>query len=252
MAIAKSSNIAMTKIAFTLEPNALRNMYARLGIGQALGTGFPGESVGNLPLLKPTQKIERANMSYGYALNITALQAVQAYAVIASGGIKRPVSLLKVDESPAGEQVVAAQYAQQVKDMLKRVVTAEGTGSRAQAISYSVAGKTGTAFKAIGGSYAAQKQISSFIGMAPADNPRIVAMVIIDEPAAGGSGTLGNGGYVAAPAFSKVAEDALRMLQVAPDTKAINSKIADLKKQQARPVNKETRPAPVKKEGSTT
>lgn len=247
MAIAKSSNIAMTKIAFALEQDTLRNMYARLGIGQAIGTGFPGESVGNLPMLKPAQKIERANMSYGYALNITALQAVQAYAVIAGGGIKRPVSLLKVDAPPVGEQVVAPQYTKQVKEMLKRVVTAEGTGRRAQAISYSVAGKTGTAFKAIGGSYAAQKQISSFIGMAPVDNPRIVAMVIIDEPAAGGSGTLGNGGYVAAPAFSKVAEDALRMLQVTPDTVVPDSQLAESKKQ---PV--QTRPAPVKKEGSAT
>src|SRR5690606_15884130 len=115
MAIAKSSNIAKTKIAFTLEPDTLRNMFARLGIGQAIGTGFPGESVGNLPMLKPTQKIERANMSYGYALNITALQAVQAYAVIAGGGVRRPVSLLKVDEPPPGEQVVSPQYTQQVK-----------------------------------------------------------------------------------------------------------------------------------------
>lgn len=245
MAIAKSSNIAMTKIAFSLEPDTLRNMFSRLGIGQAMGTGFPGEAVGSLPLFKATQKIERANMSYGYALNITALQAVQAYAVIAAGGIKRPVSLLKVDETPVGEQVVSPQYTQQVKDMLKRVVTTEGTGRRAQAISYSVAGKTGTAFKAIGGSYASQKQISSFIGMAPANNPRIVTMVIIDEPAAGG--TLGNGGYVAAPAFSKVTEDALRMLHVAPDSLATDSRLAASKKQPA-----EVRPAPVKKEGSAT
>ncbi|QEI14253.1 penicillin-binding protein 2 [Cellvibrio japonicus] len=215
MAIAKSSNIAMTKIAFALEPGTLRGMFARLGIGQPIGTGFPGEAVGSLPLFKASQRIERANMSYGYALNITALQAVQAYAVIASGGIKRPVSLLRVDTPPVGERVVAEDYTQQVQDMLKRVVTAEGTGRRAQAISYSVAGKTGTAFKAIGGSYAAQKQIGSFIGMAPADDPRIVAMVVIDEPA--GTGVFGNGGYVAAPAFSKVAEDALRMLKVAPD-----------------------------------
>lgn len=245
MAIAKSSNIAMTKIAFSLEPDTLRNMFSRLGIGQAIGTGFPGESVGNLPLLKPAQKIERANMSYGYALNITALQAVQAYAVIASGGVKRPVSLLKVDEPPVGEQVVSPKYTSQVKDMLKRVVTAEGTGRRAQAISYSVAGKTGTAFKAIGGSYASQKQISSFIGMAPVDNPRIVAMVIIDEPAAGG--TLGNGGYVAAPAFSKIAEDALRMLQVAPDTLSTDSRLAVSKKELEHSL-----PATIKRAGSAT
>jgi len=214
MAIAKSSNIAMTKITFALDTNTVRDMYERLGVGQPIGTGFPGESAGRLPVLKPAQKIERANFSYGYALNSTVLQTVQAYGVIATGGIKRPVSLLRVDAPPEGQRVVEKKYTDQVKEMLKRVVSAEGTGSKAQAISYSVAGKTGTAFKAVNGKYSSL-QISSFIGMAPIKNPRIVAMVVIDEPQ--GGGIMGNGGIVAAPAFSKVAEDALRMLQVPPD-----------------------------------
>lgn len=214
MSIAKSSNIAMTKISFALDTNTVRDMYARLGIGQAIGTGFPGEAAGSLPYLKPAQKIERANLSYGYALTMTPLQVVQAYSVIASGGIKRPVSLLKVDMPPNGERIVDQRYAKDVVDMLTRVVSAEGTGSRAKALSYSVAGKTGTAFKAINGRYSS-KQISSFIGMAPVENPRIVALVVIDDPQ--GSGITVNGGWVAAPAFSKVAEDALRMLHVAPD-----------------------------------
>jgi cell division protein FtsI (penicillin-binding protein 3) len=179
-----------------------------------VGTGFPGEGTGNVPVLKPLQRIERANISYGYAMTMTPLQVVQAYGVIASGGVKRPVSLLRVDNAPQGERVIDKKYTDQVTQMLKRVVTAEGTGSRAKAISYSVAGKTGTAYKAINGRYS-DKQIASFIGMAPADNPRIVAMVIVDEPQ--GSGIYTNGGWVAAPAFSKVAEDALRMLQVPPD-----------------------------------
>ncbi|HCS63789.1 MAG TPA: cell division protein [Cellvibrio sp.] len=214
MAIAKSSNIAMTKITFALDTNTVRDMYERLGVGQPIGTGFPGESAGRLPVLKPAQKIERANFSYGYALNSTVLQTVQAYGVIAAGGLKRPVSLLRVDAPPEGQRVVEKKYTDQVKEMLKRVVSAEGTGSKAQAISYSVAGKTGTAFKAVNGRYS-NLQISSFIGMAPIKNPRIVAMVVIDEPQ--GGGIMGNGGIVAAPAFSKVAEDALRMLQVPPD-----------------------------------
>jgi cell division protein FtsI (penicillin-binding protein 3) len=214
MAIAKSSNVAMTKISFALDTNTVRDMYERLGVGQPIGTGFPGESAGRLPVFKPAQRIERANVAYGYALNSTVLQTVQAYGVIAAGGIKRPVSLLRVDASPVGQRVVEKKYADQVKEMLKRVVSAEGTGSKAQAISYSVAGKTGTAYKAINGKYS-NLQISSFIGMAPADNPRIVAMVVIDEPK--GGGIMGNGGIVAAPAFSKVAEDALRMLQIPPD-----------------------------------
>ncbi len=216
MTIAKSSNIAMTKISFALDTNTVRDMYSRLGVGQAIGTG-----------LKPAQKIERANLSYGYALTLTPLQVVQAYSVIASGGIKRPLSLLKVDSSPTGERIVKKEHADQVVEMLTRVVSAEGTGSRAKALSYSVAGKTGTAFKAMNGKYTA-KQISSFIGMAPVKNPRIVALIVIDDPQ--GTGITANGGWVAAPAFSRVAEDALRMLQVPPDKISENNATAIVKK----------------------
>lgn len=224
MVIAKSSNIAMSKIALQLEANTLVSMYSRLGIGQQIGTGFPGEAPGRVPTLKPGQLIERANVAYGYAMNLTVLQAVQAYSVIAAGGIKRPISLLKIDNPPAGTKVVDKIYTDEVKTMLMRVVSAEGTGKRARAISYSVAGKTGTAFKSVAGQYTG-KQISSFAGMAPVDNPRIVAMIVIDEPQ--GAGTTANGGMVAAPAFSKVAEDALRMLQVPPDAPML--KTEDLK-----------------------
>lgn len=244
MAIAKSSNIAMTKISFALDTNTVRDMFARLGASQPVGTGFPGEGRGNVPVLKPLQKIERANISYGYAMTMTPLQVVQAYGVIAAGGIKRPVSLLRVDNAPEGERVIDKKYTDQVTKMLKRVVTAEGTGSRAKAISYSVAGKTGTSYKAINGRYS-QKQIASFIGMAPADNPRIVAMVIVDEPQ--GSGIYANGGWVAAPAFSKVAEDALRMLQVPPDNIYLHDdqKVADKESlnNKTAPANKTNTPA---------
>jgi len=245
MAIAKSSNVAMTKISFALDTNTVRDMYERLGVGQPIGTGFPGESAGRLPVFKPAQKIERANVAFGYALNSTVLQTVQAYGVIATGGIKRPISLLRVDASPEGKRVVEEKYADQVKEMLKRVVSAEGTGSKARAISYSVAGKTGTAFKAINGKYSSL-QISSFIGMAPVDNPRIVAMVVIDEPK--GGGIMGNGGIVAAPAFSKVAEDALRMLQVPPD----NVRAKEDKSLIAEPALKSAPPQAVATERSET
>lgn len=214
MIIAKSSNIGMSKIALQLDPNVMVNMYSRLGIGHQIGTGFPGEAPGRVPSLKAGQLIERANVSYGYAMNTTVLQAVQAYSVIAAGGIKRPISLLKVDAVPAGEKIVDKRYTDEVKQMLTEVVGAEGTGRRARTISYTVAGKTGTAFKSVSGHYTG-KQISSFAGMAPVGNPRIVTMVVIDEPQ--GSGTAANGGMVAAPAFAKVTEDALRMLQVPPD-----------------------------------
>jgi cell division protein FtsI (penicillin-binding protein 3) len=221
MVIAKSSNVAMSKIALQLDANVMAQMYTRLGMGQQIGTGFPGEAAGRVPSLKTGQLVERANVSYGYAMNATVLQMVQAYSVIAAGGIKRPISLLRVDNQPEGKQVVDKKFTDEVKSMLMRVVATEGTGTRARAISYSVAGKTGTAFKSIKGHYDYTKQISSFAGMAPTENPRIVAMVVIDEPQ--GVGTAANGGYVAAPAFSKIAEDALRMLQVPPDNSVLNT-----------------------------
>ena len=235
MVIAKSSNVAMSKIALQLDSNAIVNMYSRLGVGQQMGTGFPGEAAGLVPSLKVGQLVERANVSFGYAVNLTALQAVQAYSVIASGGIKRPISLLRVDTPPVGEKVVDKKFTDEVKTMLMRVVTAEGTGKRARAISYSVAGKTGTALKSVGGKYNAAKQISSFAGMAPVENPRIVAIVVIDEPQ--GLGTAGNGGYVAAPAFSKVVEDALRMLQVPPDSPVLNTEDEKLAIAQSKKTN---------------
>jgi cell division protein FtsI (penicillin-binding protein 3) len=213
MVLAKSSNVAMSKIAMQLDPNTMVNMYSRLGIGQQIGTGFPGEPSGKVPVLKPAQLIERCNVAFGYAMNLTVLQVVQAYSIIAAGGIKRPISLLKNDSVAKGETVIDKKYTDELKTMLS-VVTAAGTGKRARTISYTVAGKTGTAFKLVAGHYT-HKQISSFVGMAPVDNPRIIAMVVIDEPQ--GAGATANGGIVAAPAFSKVAEDALRMLQVPPD-----------------------------------
>lgn len=213
MVLAKSSNVAMSKIAMQLDSNAMVNMYTRLGIGQQIGTGFPGEPSGKVPTLKPAQLIERCNVAFGYAMNLTVLQVVQAYSIIAAGGIKRSISLLKNDNVAKGETVIDKKYTDELKTMLS-VVTAAGTGKRARTISYTVAGKTGTAFKSVAGHYT-HKQISSFVGMAPVDNPRIIAMVVIDEPQ--GAGATANGGMVAAPAFSKVAEDALRMLQVPPD-----------------------------------
>jgi len=240
MTIAKSSNIAMTKISFALDTNTVRDMYARLGIGQVIGTGFPGEASGSLPYLKAAQKIERANLAYGYALTLTPLQVVQAYSVIASGGIKRPLSLLKVDTPPVGERVIDKKYAEQVVEMLTQVVSAEGTGSRAKALSYSVAGKTGTAYKAVKGHYTS-KQIASFIGMAPIKNPRIVALVVIDEPQ--GDGIYANGGWVAAPAFSKVAEDALRMLHVAPDSVQMKKQTEIVESSEKKSGHSDARPA---------
>ncbi len=212
MVIAKSSQVGMTKLALDLEPETVRNMYARLGLGQAVGTGFPGEAVGLLPSYRNWKPIQRATYAFGYGLNLTPLQLAQAYSVLATGGLKRQPSLLRVDQIGPAERVIDKQLADTVVDMLRRAVSVEGTATRAQISSYPVAGKTGTVHKVGPGGYQDNKYIASFVGMAPADNPRIVAVAMIDEP----SDSLYFGGQVAAPLFSRVAEGALRLLQVPP------------------------------------
>lgn len=212
MVIAKSSQVGMTKLALDLEPETVRNMYARLGLGQAVGTGFPGEAVGQLPSYRNWKPIQRATYAFGYGLNLTPLQLAQAYSVLATGGLKRQASLLRVDQAGPSERVIDKQLADTVVDMLRRAVSVEGTATRAQISSYPVAGKTGTVHKVGPGGYQDNKYIASFVGMAPADNPRIVAVAMIDEP----SDTQYFGGQVAAPLFSRVAEGALRLLQVPP------------------------------------
>lgn len=212
MVLAKSSQVGMTKLALELEPDIIRSMYARLGIGQVVGTGFPGEASGLLPTHKRWRPIQRATLAFGYGINVSVLQMAQAYGVIASGGIKRPVSLLRVDQAPEGERIVAEKLTDDITAMLKRVASSEGTARRARAISYSVAGKTGTSRKVGPNGYDENRYMASFVGIAPAENPRIVAVVVIDEP----KREKYSGGLSAAPVFSKVAEGALRMLHVPP------------------------------------
>lgn len=210
--ITKSSQVGITKLALQMEPETIRDMYYRLGLGQGVGTGFPGEAVGSLPNHSRWRPIQRATYAFGYGLNLTTMQLVNAYGVIASGGIKRTPSLLRVDEVPEGERVVARPLARQMVDVLSHVVTEEGTGTLAQIPAYPVAGKTGTVHKVGAGGYVDNRYMSSFVGMAPTENPRLVAAVIIDEP----SDKRYFGGQVAAPVFSKVIEGALRLLQVPP------------------------------------
>lgn len=210
--VVKSSQVGMTKLALEIEPDAIRDMYYRLGLGQGTGTGFPGEAVGVLPSYTNWKPIQRATYAFGYGLNLTVLQLAQAYSVVASNGIKRPVSLLRTDDVPPGEQVVAKRHTQDVMRMLQKVVGREGTATRAKIDAYPVAGKTGTVHKAENGGYSENKYIGSFVGIAPANKPRIVAVVMIDEP----SDTRYFGGQVAAPVFASVAEGALRLLREPP------------------------------------
>ncbi|MEQ9546075.1 MAG: penicillin-binding transpeptidase domain-containing protein [Marinobacter sp.] len=210
--IAKSSNVGMSKIATELGGNVIRDMYSRLGIGQPTGIGFPGEAVGVLPAPPKWRPVEEATLSYGYGMSVNALQLAQAYMVLANGGIRYPLSLMKRDERPAGERVLSEKVSFQVREMLREVVE-NGTGKRAQPGFYSAGGKTGTVHLVGKGGYEDSQYKAIFAGMAPIDHPRIVTVVAVDAPQSGEY----YGGEVAAPVFARVMSDALRLLNVKPE-----------------------------------
>ena len=211
--IQKSSNVGAAKIALTLEPEYLWNTFDHLGFGNPPNAGFPGEASGRLRPYKSWRPIEQATMAYGHGISVSLLQLARSYMVFAGDGEIRPVSLLKVDAPPTGVKVIAAETSQAVRSMLELVVMPGGTAPRAQVMGYRVAGKTGTAHKQENGRYANDRYIASFVGLAPASNPRLIVAVMIDEPSNGQY----YGGAVAAPVFSQVMSGALRLLSVPPD-----------------------------------
>ncbi len=211
--ITKSSNIGVTKIAWMMPAEELYQTYRRLGFGQLTGSGFPAESAGQLPHFKGWNRFEHATLSFGYGLSVSTLQLAQAYAVLAADGVKRPISLIKVDQPPEGERVFSVATARAMRAMLETVVSSVGTAKDAAVKGYRVGGKTGTAKKAVAGGYASRKYQSVFAGMLPLSNPRLVMAVMIDEP----SGGVYYGGKVAAPVFASVMVDAVRLLNIPPD-----------------------------------
>jgi cell division protein FtsI (penicillin-binding protein 3) len=211
--IQKSSNVGSAKMALTLEPQYLWGIYNHMGFGSPTHIGFPGEASGRLRNYKNWRPIEQATMSFGHGISLTLLQLARAYTVFANDGELKPVSLLKLKETPVGQQVFSAKTALAVRDMLELVVQPGGTAPRAQISGYRVAGKTGTAHKLGPGGYLADKYVSSFVGLAPASNPRLIIAVMVDEPSSGQY----YGGIVAAPVFSAIMAGALRMLAVPQD-----------------------------------
>jgi len=213
-ALAKSSNVAMTRIALTLGPETLHDTLSKVGFGRVTTSGYPGESAGLLTQYTHWRPITTATVSYGYGLSATPLQLAHAYATLGAYGLQRPVSFTRIDHAVEGERVLREQVSRDVIRMLQSVVSEVGTGKRAAIPGYSVAGKTGTAWKASAGGYSTNRYLAVFAGLAPASNPRLATVVVIDEPSAG----LYYGGDVAAPTFSSVVGGALRLLAVAPDT----------------------------------
>ncbi len=211
--VQKSSNVGTTKMALSMPAESMWEMFDNLGFGKSPQLGFPGEVGGRLRAWKNWRPIEQATMSYGHGISVSLIQLARAYTVFARDGDIVPVSLLRTEEPVVrGKPVFSAQTARELKAMLELVVQPGGTATQAAVPGYRVGGKTGTAHKLEGGVYA-NKYISSFVGIAPISNPRLVVAVMLDEPSAGRY----YGGQIAGPVFSGVMGGALRTLGVPPD-----------------------------------
>lgn len=209
--ITKSSNVGISQIALQLDAESMWDTYTRFGFGEATGTGFPGESAGVLRNYQRWRRVEQATISYGYGLSVTPLQLAQAFSALADEGRLRQPSLILGASNPA-VSVADPALARSIAVMLETVPGPEGTGKQARVANYRVAGKTGTSRKSSASGYAS-RYVGSFAGFAPASDPQLVCVVIINDP----TGEEYYGGAVAAPLFASVMEGALRLMNVAPD-----------------------------------
>ncbi|MBI5861598.1 MAG: penicillin-binding protein 2 [Rhodocyclales bacterium] len=211
--IQKSSNVGAAKIAMSLPAEDMWTMFDSAGFGSPLKLGFPGEVGGRLRPAKTWKPIEQATMSYGHGISVTLIQLARAYLAFARDGDLLPLSLVRLDAPTSpGKPLFSAQTAREVRAMLEMVVQPGGTAPKAHVPGYRVAGKTGTAHKVEGGTYA-NKYVASFVGFAPVSDPRLVIAVMVDEPSNGKY----YGGEVAAPVFAQIMGGALRTLGVPSD-----------------------------------
>ncbi len=212
--IQKSSNVGAVKLAMSLTPQQFWDVLHRTGFGALPGSGFPGETAGRLRDAAGWKPVEHATMAYGYGLSVSLLQLARAYMAFANDGEVMPLSFLRREpQEIVGERVFSPGVAREVRAMMEAVTQEGGTGQRTRVPGYRVAGKTGTAHKLVDGRYASDRYLSSFVGMAPASNPRLIIGVVIDEP----SGGVYYGGSVAGPVFAQVMAASLRQLGLPPD-----------------------------------
>jgi cell division protein FtsI (penicillin-binding protein 3) len=216
--IQKSSNVGTVKLAMQMPAKELHEVFSGAGLGQRPGLNFPGAISGRLRPYKTWRPIEQATMSFGYGLSASLMQLARAYTVFAHDGELMPVTLVKrPDGEPVmGNRVFSPDTAKAVRGMLQLAASEGGTAPKAQVLGYSVGGKSGTAHKNLEGGakgYAANKYRSWFVGLAPVSNPRIVVAVMVDEPSNG----VYYGGAVAAPVFSQVVAQTLRLMNVPHD-----------------------------------
>lgn len=215
--IEKSSQVGVTRLALDLGHEPVLGVFSRFGLGQPLGTGFPGERGGELPSRARWHVSEEVSLAFGYGIMVSPLQIAHAYSVFANKGQQLPVSLLKVtEELPPASPVIAPDIASQVLEVLHAVTGENGTARRARVPGYRVGGKTGTVHKVGSQGYDEERYIALFAGIAPIDDPRLVTVVVINDPQGDDHG----GGSAAAPVFSRVTRDALRLLNVPPTERA--------------------------------
>lgn len=208
----KSSNVGTSKLSAMFTPKEMYDFYHDLGVGVRMHSGFPGETAGLLRSWRRWQKIEQATMSFGYGLQLSLLQLARAYTVLTHDGELLPVSFEKQAVAPKGKRVIKASTAKKVRELMVSVTEAGGTGTAGAVDGFDVGAKTGTARKLVNGRYVDNKHVGTFIGFAPAKNPRVIVAVTIDEPTANGY----YGGVVVGPVFKEVMSGSLNILGVSP------------------------------------
>ena len=208
----KSSNVGTSRLSAMFSPQEMYDFYHSIGVGQRMHSGFPGESAGLLRKWESWRPIEQATMSFGYGLQLSLLQLARAYTVITHDGELLPVSFEKQAAAPKGQQIIKPATAKAVRNIMVSVTEKGGTGTAGAVDGFDVGAKTGTARKLVNGRYVDNKHVATFIGFAPAQNPRVIVAVTVDEPSANGY----YGGLVAGPVFKEVMGGSLNILGVSP------------------------------------
>ena len=211
--LAKSSNVGASKVALLMQSKDHWKFLNRVGLGRKPDAGFFSEAEGELPYYNKWGKVDRASHGYGYGISVSLLQLAQAYTVFGTGGVLNPVSIFKQEGKPLGQRVMSEANANAVLRMMHAVVQPKATGKKAAIEGYHVAGKTGTAYKYINKRYSKEHKVVSFVGLAPVTEPRLVVAVMLNDPKV----KKASGGRLAAPLFSKIMANALRVMDVSPD-----------------------------------
>jgi cell division protein FtsI (penicillin-binding protein 3) len=211
--LARSSNVGVAKLAMALDERMVFDAFVRAGFADMTDCGLPGEVVGKVPDTQLKNPIVRATLAYGYGLTVTPLQLAHAYLMLANDGIRLPISILRRDAAPKGERTFDHDAVAAIVRMMKGVDSVHGTAPKARVVGYEIAGKTGTARKVGPNGYDDERHVAFFAGIAPADDPRVVVVVVVDEP----QGEKFGGGDVAGPVFARVVTRALRVMNVDPE-----------------------------------